>query len=851
MTVSTEVNQAAYTGNGVTTVFPYTFRILKSSNLTVTRIDLLEVETVLTLGTDYTVSGAGTYNGGAVTLPQALPSGYSLVIVRDMDIVQETDLRNQGTFFAEVHEDAFDYLTMIIQQVASWFGLALRRPTIKSKFYDAKQYRIANLADPINDQDAVNTRSMRSYVEKMIAGVVGGFGWFIQSGGGAINRTFQDKMRDALNPKDYGAKGDAFTNDSASFAYLESFRSGGDIDLSGLTYLVNSIPSGNRYFNGKFLVSGITYDANHVLARDINNVVTLGVAAGSLPVDYVMPANRFANNNASIVMGSGSLALAKKINQTISIGAGAMSKTTQTYENTAIGEAALQNINSTVAEYSADLTGTRNIAIGGNAGQFLHSGYNNIFIGRNSGTGFTAAQMVTAVGSGSLFGINVNGWYSYVENFAPNNNSNTLISTLGAFTGNIYQGVNLVAVGPYAGRYLRTGQANTLLGVNAGRDLEIDLGVYGYTKTDLPGESTLSSYVKTGSLIVVTCPGHNSVVGGWANIYWSNDGPAYANHNHAWPQQVLAVSGDTFTVSCPYTGDGVGTSRVYWTTTLTPGAAASSITLIGNATGQSIRSGNNVVAIGATALFTASTANSCIAVGKDALRNATTPSTTVAIGTQAMMYNPIANSCTAVGHNAGQLMQDGTQPTGTLTNSMMLGANSRVSGNNQVQIGDSATNTYVYGTVQNRSDIRDKEIDNDSPKLGIEFINGLNPVQGRWDMREDYLEEYLVQIGLDDDSNPVFETKLRKTPKDGSKRRNRLHQWFIAQEVVALIESLGLNPDDIGIIQHHASNGGGDVYSMGYDEFIPPVVSAIQSCWKRLDDMEKRLESLESQANAD
>lgn len=216
MTVSTEVNQAAYTGNGVTTVFPYAFRILNASNLVVTQIDLSGNEQLLILGTDYTVSGAGSYSGGAITLPKALPNAYSIIIARELSVVQETDLRNQGTFFAEVHEDAFDYLTMLIQQFRSWIGLSLRRPTIKSNFYDAKQYRIANLADPVNDQDAVNNRSMRDYVEKMIAGVVGGFGWFIQSGAGAIYRTFQSKMRDIVTVEDFGAVGDGITDDTAA-----------------------------------------------------------------------------------------------------------------------------------------------------------------------------------------------------------------------------------------------------------------------------------------------------------------------------------------------------------------------------------------------------------------------------------------------------------------------------------------------------------------------------------------------------------------------------------------------------------------------------------------------------------
>ncbi|OOL15831.1 hypothetical protein BXQ27_32630, partial [Klebsiella aerogenes] len=105
-----------YTGNGVTTSFPYTFRIFQKSDLMVQVADLNENITVLTLDTDYTVTGAGGYSGGAVVLASPLANGWQISISRDLPVTQETDLRNQGKFFAEVHEDAFDKLTMLIQQ---------------------------------------------------------------------------------------------------------------------------------------------------------------------------------------------------------------------------------------------------------------------------------------------------------------------------------------------------------------------------------------------------------------------------------------------------------------------------------------------------------------------------------------------------------------------------------------------------------------------------------------------------------------------------------------------------------------------------------------------------------------
>ena len=89
MTVSTEVNHNEYTGNGVTTTFPYTFRVFNKSDLVVQVIDLEENIAVLALDTDYTVTGAGGYNGGNVILSKALANGYQISISRELKVLRK------------------------------------------------------------------------------------------------------------------------------------------------------------------------------------------------------------------------------------------------------------------------------------------------------------------------------------------------------------------------------------------------------------------------------------------------------------------------------------------------------------------------------------------------------------------------------------------------------------------------------------------------------------------------------------------------------------------------------------------------------------------------------------------
>ncbi|MDX7656126.1 phage tail fiber domain-containing protein [Klebsiella quasipneumoniae] len=165
MTVSTQVSRNEYTGNGATTQYDFTFRILDKSHLLVQTLDTSESIVTLTLGTDYTVTGVNRYNGGKVVLRSALPAGYKISIERSTPVTQEASIRNQGGFFPEIHEDAFDKLTMLVQQAYGWWsGLSLRKPSWLANYYDALNNRIRNLRDPSQAQDAAT----KHYVDDQI-----------------------------------------------------------------------------------------------------------------------------------------------------------------------------------------------------------------------------------------------------------------------------------------------------------------------------------------------------------------------------------------------------------------------------------------------------------------------------------------------------------------------------------------------------------------------------------------------------------------------------------------------------------------------------------------------------------
>lgn len=133
MTVNSSVASVQYTGDGVSTTFPVPYYFLDDSHLEVlSSLVSTGVTTTLSLGTDYTVLGAGSQSGGAVVLTTPPDVGYDLYIGRDVPIDQQVDYTPNDKFPAEVTEQALDKLTMIAQEINGKFSRSVRFPVYES-----------------------------------------------------------------------------------------------------------------------------------------------------------------------------------------------------------------------------------------------------------------------------------------------------------------------------------------------------------------------------------------------------------------------------------------------------------------------------------------------------------------------------------------------------------------------------------------------------------------------------------------------------------------------------------------------------------------------------------------------
>lgn len=261
--------------------------------------------------------------------------------------------------------------------------------------------------------------------------------------------------------------------------------------------------------------------------------------------------------------------------------------------------------------------------------------------------------------------------------------------------------------------------------------------------------------------------------------------------------------------------------------------------------------GNNSVAVGHRAIG----ASSCVSLGYQVGRTGMSGTYNVLIGRSTATALTSGNGLIVIGGNAGQELTTGTNTTivgvssgagqTIQSNNSIFGyasnckdtsgvtradsgafgdnINQILSGNNEIQIGKSTTTVYTYATGT-RSDARDKA-DIKEEELGLNFIEKLKPKQYKWNYREDYRQ-------IDENGN------ITELPNDGSKKRNRFHNGFLAQDIQDTMTELNI---DFAGLQNGSVNGGTDVYHLAYTEFIAPLVKAVQQLSEKVKILENKI----------
>jgi hypothetical protein len=138
MTVNNSANKTIAVGNGVQTVFNFSFIAVAANDISVILTDSSGNETTLapaayTLTLNAAAPGQLWSIGGNVTYPlvgSPIPIGSTLTIIRELSLTQLVSLNNQGNLFPSAVETALDLIEMQLQQVSELFQRALVAPVV-------------------------------------------------------------------------------------------------------------------------------------------------------------------------------------------------------------------------------------------------------------------------------------------------------------------------------------------------------------------------------------------------------------------------------------------------------------------------------------------------------------------------------------------------------------------------------------------------------------------------------------------------------------------------------------------------------------------------------------------------
>ncbi|MDR7936688.1 phage tail fiber protein [Salmonella enterica subsp. enterica serovar Gatineau] len=140
----------AYLANGSTTSFTYNFLLLYAEDLSV-YIDQ-ELQT-----TGYTIDGVFSETGGTVTFLTPPAKGKKVYLVRLVQLYRIIEYQDNGDLLADTVNNDFDRIWQVLTQGYWALQFCMRRSPWGGP-WEGQGFRISDIADPIDDQDAVTKK---------------------------------------------------------------------------------------------------------------------------------------------------------------------------------------------------------------------------------------------------------------------------------------------------------------------------------------------------------------------------------------------------------------------------------------------------------------------------------------------------------------------------------------------------------------------------------------------------------------------------------------------------------------------------------------------------------------------
>ena len=159
MTVTAATTRDDFIASSGQTVFPYTFTALAEGD-----IKVLQNGVTLSLGSNYTLSGIGSY-GGNVTLTTGATLSDKISVYLDMDLARTTNYQNSGDFLALDVNGDFDALWLALQQGITSTDRSVRMPNADPSTINMVLPVAATRANKLLTFDSTGAVFVKDYVE--------------------------------------------------------------------------------------------------------------------------------------------------------------------------------------------------------------------------------------------------------------------------------------------------------------------------------------------------------------------------------------------------------------------------------------------------------------------------------------------------------------------------------------------------------------------------------------------------------------------------------------------------------------------------------------------------------------